>query len=215
MMKGLIDRYVSHETVLGRLKEKLGAKETKMQELLVWKDVQIGKLDLTKQLLKESEAQVEALNKILKDKQTEISEAKSQLRHAKDVAIREQRDSNYLLRELDSSFAYGFDDCLHQVKASFPNLDLSHVNIDTQPQTPAQPVSSLGTEDLFTDNLVLGTLGDGETPPVNQAKPAGDEARPHEKDSTAEGKDGEDPVAQDQSFFFSFLLPFSIFLIYM
>ena len=39
MMKGLIDRYVSHETVLGRLKEKLGAKETKMQELLVWKDV--------------------------------------------------------------------------------------------------------------------------------------------------------------------------------
>ena len=215
MMKGLIDRCVSHETVLGRLKEKLGAKESEMQELLAWKDVQIGKLDLTKQLLKESEAQVKALNKILKDKQAEISEAKSQLRHAKDVAIREQRDFNDLLRELDSSFAYGFDDCLRQVKASFPNLDLSHVNIDTQPQTPAQPVSSLGTEDLFIDNLVLGTLGDGETPPVNQAKPASDKARPQEEDSTAEGKGGEDPVAQDQSFFFSFLLPFSIFLIYM
>ena len=39
MMKGLIDRCVSHEMVLGRLREKLGAKETEMQELLAWKDV--------------------------------------------------------------------------------------------------------------------------------------------------------------------------------
>ena len=38
MMKGLIDRCVSHEMVLGRLKEKLGTKETEMQELLAWKD---------------------------------------------------------------------------------------------------------------------------------------------------------------------------------
>ena len=44
---------------------------------------------------------------------------------------------------------------------------------------------------------MLGTLGDGETPPVDQAKPTGDEAHPHEEDSTAEGKDGKDPVAQD------------------
>ena len=39
MMKGLIDRCVSHEMVLGRLREKLSAKETEMQELLAWKDV--------------------------------------------------------------------------------------------------------------------------------------------------------------------------------
>ena len=83
-----------------------------MQELLAWKNVQIGKLDLTKQLLKELEEQVEALKKILKDKEAEISEAKSQLRHAKDVAIKEYHDFNDLLRELGSSFADGFDDCI-------------------------------------------------------------------------------------------------------
>jgi len=93
-------------------------------------------LDLTKQLLKELEAQVKALNKILKDKEVEISEAKSQLRHAKDVAIREYRDSNDLLKELSNSFADDFDDCIRQVKAFFPDLDLSYISI-AQPQTPA------------------------------------------------------------------------------
>ena len=70
------------------------------------------------------------MKKILKDKEVEISEAKSQLRHAKDVAIREYRDSEDHLRELGGSFADGFDDCIPQVKASFPNLDLSHTSID-------------------------------------------------------------------------------------
>ena len=113
--------------------EKLGAKKAEVQELLAWKDVQIGKLDLTKQLLKESEAQVEALNNILKDKEAETMEAKSQLRHAKEVAIKEYRDSGDLLRELSGSFADGFDDCIRQVKASFLDLDLSHDSIDAQP----------------------------------------------------------------------------------
>ena len=133
MMKGLMDHCVSHETVLGCLREKLGAKKAKVQELLAWKDVQIGKLDLTKQLLKESEAQVKALNNILKDKEAETMEAKSQLCHAKEVAIKEYRDSDDLLRELGGSFTDGFDDCIRQVKASFPDLDLSHVSIDAQP----------------------------------------------------------------------------------
>lgn len=133
MMKGLMDHCVSHETVLGCLREKLGAKKAEVQELLAWKDVQIGKLDLTKQLLKESEAQVKALNNILKDKEAETMEAKSQLCHAKEVAIKEYRDSDDLLRELGGSFTDGFDDCIRQVKASFPDLDLSHVSIDAQP----------------------------------------------------------------------------------
>ena len=60
-------------------------------------------------------------------------EAKSQLCHAKEVAIKEYRDSDDLLRELGGSFTDGFDDCIRQVKASFPDLDLSLVSIDTQP----------------------------------------------------------------------------------
>ena len=88
---------------------------------------------MTKQLLKKAEAQVKALKKILKDKEAKISEAENQLRHAKDAAINEYRDSDDLLRELSGSFADGFDDCKCQVKVSFLDLDLSHINIDAQP----------------------------------------------------------------------------------
>ena len=83
MMKGLMDRYVSYETILDRLRERLGTKKMEVQELLAWKYVQIRKFNLTKQLLKELKPQVEVLKKILKDKEAEISEAKSQLHHAK------------------------------------------------------------------------------------------------------------------------------------
>ena len=46
---------------------------------MAWKEVQVNKFDLTKKLLEESEAQVQALKEILKDKESEISEAKGQL----------------------------------------------------------------------------------------------------------------------------------------
>ena len=61
----------------------------------------------------------------------EICNAKDQLRQKKEEAIREYRDSDTLLAKLGGSFAKGFDDALHQVKASYPDLDVSHVNIDT------------------------------------------------------------------------------------
>ena len=85
---------------------------------------------MTKQFLKESEAQVEALKKILKDKDDEVAKVKGQLRHAKEDTFREYRDSDDLLRELGGSFADDFDDCFRQVKASFSDLDLSRISID-------------------------------------------------------------------------------------
>ena len=59
------------------------------------------------------------MKKILKEKEGEISELKKQLYQAKGDAIREYRDSNALLYELDGSLADGFNDCFCQVKASF------------------------------------------------------------------------------------------------
>ena len=200
-MKGLMDRCASHEMALGCLREKLGANETKVQELLAQKNVQIGKPDLTKQLLKKAEVQVKALKKILKDKEAKILEAKNQLRHAKDAAINEYRDSDDLLRELSGSFVDGFDDCICQVKVSFLDLDLSHINIDAQPQTPAQPVSFVGTNNLFADDPVTEPLGDGETP-VDQVKSVGDKVRTLEGDPTDGRKDKEDPAPQDQCLLF-------------
>ena len=55
MMKGLMDRCVSQKTVVGHLREKLGAKETELQELTALKEVQVEKLDLARKLLEESE----------------------------------------------------------------------------------------------------------------------------------------------------------------
>ena len=48
----------------------------------------------------------------MEDKEKEIRDAKDQLRQAKEVAIREYRDSDALLVELGTSFAEGFDDAL-------------------------------------------------------------------------------------------------------
>ena len=62
-------------------------------------------------------------------------EAKGQLRQAKEDTVQEYCDSNALLKELGGSIANGFDDCFRQVEVSFPNLDLSHISIDTQAQT--------------------------------------------------------------------------------
>ena len=76
------------------------------------------------------EKQVEALGNILKDKEDEISKLKKQLCRAKENAIKEYHNSDALLYELGTSFANSFDDCLRQVKASFPDLDLSQTSID-------------------------------------------------------------------------------------
>ena len=43
------------------------------------------------------------------------SVANDGLRQAKEVAVREYRDSDALLSELGDSFLQGFDDALHQV----------------------------------------------------------------------------------------------------
>lgn len=81
--------------------------------------------------------------------------------------IREYRDSEAYLMELDSTYADDFDDCLRQVKASFPKLDLSHVLIDAQAQTSAQPVHSESTDELFAnDALANDPRGDEESTPI-------------------------------------------------
>ena len=92
------------------------------------------------------------MKKVLKDKEEEISQSKKQLRQAKEDAIKEYHNADALLAELGGSFIDGFDDCLRQVKASFPDLDLSHITIDPEGQTPACLVESEGTDELFADD---------------------------------------------------------------
>ena len=84
-----------------------------------------------KKSLEESEKQAKVLGNILKDKEEEIFRLKNQLSQAKEDAIKEYRNSSGLY-ELGRSFADGFDDCIHQVKASFSDLYLSQISIEAQ-----------------------------------------------------------------------------------
>ena len=140
------------------------AMKAELRELKAWKVVQENNLDLTGKLLEEAEVQTEALKKVLKDKEDEISKSKNQLCQAKEDAIKEYRDSDTLLVKLGGSFADGFNDCLHQVKASFSSLDLSHITIDAEGQTPARPIDSEGTNELFAYDTT-NPQGDKEASP--------------------------------------------------
>lgn len=137
-------------------------------------------------------------------KREEISATKDQLRQAKEGAIQEYCDSEALLAECGSLFVDGFDDCFHQVKASYPDLDLSHVSIDTQAQTPAQPVYSTSTNELFNDDTVIDPQGEEETAPVALTSPVGGDTCPVEGDQKS--KDGENWTLLDLDFFFFFNL---------
>ena len=116
---------------------------------------------------------MEVLRQVLEDKEKEIQTAKDQLRQAKEEATREYRNSDAYLTELDGINMDGFNDCLRQVKASFPDLDLSHVTIDAQAETSVQPIHSKSSDELFADDAIVNDpRGDREIALVeSQIKP--------------------------------------------
>ena len=140
--------------------------------------VQEKKLALSEEARGELEKQTELLKQVLEDKEKEISDTKKQLRQAKEEAIREYRDSGALLSKFEGSFAEGFDDAFHQVKASYHDLDVSHVTIDAQAQTSVQPIHFESTDELFAnDAFIDDTHGDGRTAVKSQAKTIEDNTR--------------------------------------
>ncbi|XP_075653077.1 uncharacterized protein LOC142623522 [Castanea sativa] len=137
MMKGLMGRCLNHETIMDRLRMKNKTMEDELHDLKTWKINTDRKLKCSEQVRGELEKENEQLRQILKDKEKELTDTKTQLRDAKEVAVQEYRDSDLLLAELRSSFADGFDDAIRQVKSSYPDPDVSHVSIDAQGQTLA------------------------------------------------------------------------------
>ena len=100
---------------------------------------------------------------MFKDKEGEISSLRKQVFQAKEDGKTEFRNSNAFLYELDDCFVDGFNDCLQQVKASFLDLELSQISIDTVAQTPAKSIELEGTDELFKADPTLDAQGDGET----------------------------------------------------
>ena len=169
---------LNHEMSLDRLRAKAILTEDELNQLKVQKMVQEKKLALSEEARGELEKQTELLRQVLEDKEKEINDAKDKLHQAKDEAIQEYCDSDALLVELGGSFAEGFDNYLSQVKASYPDLDLSHVTIDAQAQTSIQLVHLESTDELFTDDAFGDDpRGDGDTGPVIDGTGHPDEAQ--------------------------------------
>ena len=120
--------------------------EKELIELKNWKLVTDQKLQLAEQARDEYYKLTEDLKKALEDKEKEI-------RQAKEVAVLEYCDSDALLSELGVSYNGGFDDALHQVKALYPELDVSSVNISVPKQTSVQPAQLKDTNELFGDDV--------------------------------------------------------------
>lgn len=142
MAKGLFDRCLSHEKTLEHVRVRAEATEEELAELKAWKLRHEEKLKLSEKVRGELEKEVDAMKKALAKKNESPC-------HAKTDAIQEHWDSEVLLSELSTSFVDSFEDCLRQVKASFPDLNLSHINVDPEGQTTGTPVDSVWTDELF------------------------------------------------------------------
>ncbi|XP_075660982.1 uncharacterized protein LOC142630815 [Castanea sativa] len=125
MAKGLSDRCLAQERALERVRAKAKATAEELDELKLWRIRHEQKLTLSEQARENLKKEVELLRETVKAHDDNI-------RQAKVDAVREYRDSDALLMELGSSFSDGFDDCIRQVKATFPDLDLAHITIDAE-----------------------------------------------------------------------------------
>ena len=166
-MKGLMDRCLNREVALERVRAKAKQTEGELGQLHKWKSTMEKKFDLSEQARKELEQKTEEAGKALEVKEKEVQDLKEKLRQAKEVAVREYRDSDALLGELGGSFLQGFDDALRQVKKAYPELDVSMINVNDQDQTSALPVASENTDDLFAEEAVQG---DGESVPAKNVQ---------------------------------------------
>ena len=163
MMKGLMGRCLKHEATLERVRSKAEQKEDELNQLQSWKTKMEKKFELSEKERKELEQSTKEVKKALEGKEKEIQDLKDGLHQAKEVAVREFRDSDALLSELGDSFLQGFNDALRQVKKAYSDLDVSNIKVEDQAQTFVMPVASNDTDDLFTE---VDGLGEGESAPA-------------------------------------------------
>ena len=118
------------------------------------------KFELSERVRKDLKQSTEEAKKTLEGKDKEIQDLKDSLRQAKEVVVREYRDSDALLSELGDSFLQGFNDALRQVKKAYLDLDVSNIKVEDQAQTSVMPVASEDIDDLFGEDEAQG---DGES----------------------------------------------------
>ena len=129
------------------------------------------KLKLAERARDEYQKMTEELKKVLEDKE-------NNLRHAKEAAVLEYRDSDALLSELGVSYNDGFDDTLRQAKALCPKLDFSSINITVQEATSVHPEQSDDTNELFGEEVPVFITPELPTAKGGEARKAKDSAAP-------------------------------------
>ena len=138
-----------------------------MNQLRSWKTKMEKKFELSERVRKDLEQSTEEAKKTLEVKEKDLKDG---LRQAKEVVVREYRDSYTLLSELGDSFLQGFDETLHQVKKAYPNLDITNIKVEDQAQTSVMPVASEDTDDLTTKFLATGSqpkLSPSQSQPIS------------------------------------------------
>ena len=119
----------------------------------------------------EYQKMTEKLKKVLEDKEND-------LRHAKEAAVLEYRDSDALLSKLGVSYNDGFDDALRQAKALYPKLDFSSVNITVPEATFVHPEQSDDTNELFGEEVPVSVAPEVPTVEREEARQAKDFVAP-------------------------------------
>ena len=176
MMKGLMEFCLSQEKWVDCLKEKVKAIDKELNELKARKEVLVKKLTVIKKALEELEGHVDELRKVLQDKKEEISTLREQVRRVKDDGKVEFRGFDGFFIELNNCYFDGFLECLRQIKALYPNLDVSLVALGLVAQTLARTVNQEDTDVLFEADSMPNVQGDGKAAPEHkQAKSVKDE----------------------------------------
>ena len=129
------------------------------------------KLKLAERVRDEYQKMTEELKKVLEDKEND-------LRHAKEAAVLEYRDSDALLSELGVSYNDGFDDALRQAKALYPKLNFSSVNITVPEATSVHPEQLDDTNELFGEKVPVSVALEIPTVEGGEAREAKDFATP-------------------------------------
>ena len=110
---------------------------------------------MTKQKLKLAEQARDKFQKLTEELKKTLEDKENEVRHTKETAVLEYRDSDALLAELEVSYNDGFDDALRQAKALYPKLDFSSVNIRVPEPTSVQPEQSNETNKLFGEEVPI------------------------------------------------------------
>ena len=107
-----------------------------------------------------------------------MEDKENDLRHAKETAVLEYRDSNALLSELGVSYNDDFDDALRQAKALYPKLDFSSINISIPEATSVHPEQSDDTNELFGEEVPVSIAPKFPTVEGEEARQAKDSIAP-------------------------------------